>query len=37
MMRDAAAKSSVPVQEFEGGNTRLGVTASGTIELIPFR
>lgn len=37
MMRDAAAKSSVPVQEFEGGNTRLGVTASGIIELIPFR
>jgi len=37
MMRDAAAKSTVPVQEFEGGNTRLGVTASGTIELIPFR
>lgn len=36
MMRNAAAKSSVPVQEFEGGNTRLGVTASGTIELIPF-
>ena len=36
MMRDAAAKSSVPAQEFEGGNTKLGVTASGTIELIPF-
>lgn len=36
MMREAAAKGSVPVQEFEGGNTRLGVTASGTIELIPF-
>ena len=36
MMRDAATKSSVPAQEFEGGNTKLGVTASGTIELIPF-
>lgn len=36
MMRDASAKSSVPAQNFEGGNSRLGVTASGTIELIPF-
>lgn len=36
MMRDASAKSSVPAQDFEAGNTRLSVTANGTIELIPF-
>lgn len=36
MMRDASTKSSVPAQNFEGGNTRLAVTANGTIELIPF-
>ena len=36
MMRESARKDSVPIQNFEGGNTRLGVTASGTIELIPF-
>ncbi|WP_019673957.1 SIMPL domain-containing protein [Psychrobacter lutiphocae] len=36
MMRDASAKSGVPSQNFEGGNTRLSVTASGTIELLPW-
>ncbi|AWT49386.1 hypothetical protein DLE54_07620 [Psychrobacter sp. YP14] len=36
MMRDASAKAGVPAQSFEGGNSRVAVTANGTIELIPF-
>ncbi|WP_296404987.1 SIMPL domain-containing protein [Psychrobacter sp.] len=36
LMRDASAVSGVPAQKFEGGNTRLSVSANGTIELIPF-
>lgn len=36
MMRDTAAKSGVPAQNFEAGNTSLSVSANGTIELIPF-
>lgn len=36
MKQSVAADSSVPQQNFEGGNTRLGVSANGTIELIPW-
>ncbi|WP_227526043.1 SIMPL domain-containing protein [Psychrobacter sp. FDAARGOS_221] len=38
MMRDSAAtkSSAPPAQSFEGGNSRLSVTANGTIELIPW-